>query len=191
MDADGNIIPIVEGDQGEGFRDLLEDQEEIEKLMAEEHRLKSMQKDKNFGRQDESMQVKKVNQYICDYCGKRQYAAGAMRKHEKHCTMNPDRECRMCVLVSGAYADLSKMMELLPEMKTQDDNYGGVIVLNEDEIQEAMKKVREECENCPACILAAIRQKGIFVNVTGFDYKKEVASFWGDYNDSQKPECYY
>ena len=45
------------------------------------------------------MQVVQVNKYICDYCGKKQYASWAMKKHEKHCTMNPNRECRMCDLM--------------------------------------------------------------------------------------------
>lgn len=34
--------------------------------------------------------------YYCDFCKKSNRSASAMSKHEKHCTLNPKRECRLC-----------------------------------------------------------------------------------------------
>jgi len=47
MDANGNIIPIVEGDQGEGFMDEVA-LEKIDELEQDAERLRSMQKGRNF-----------------------------------------------------------------------------------------------------------------------------------------------
>lgn len=140
------------------------------------------------------MKTKKVNQYICEFCGKRNYAAWAMKRHEKYCTMNPNRECRMCALIGELPESIEKLKSVLPEMKTVENSWGCIDILNEDEIREAVKKLRNKADNCPACVLATIRQKGIYVNVTGFDYKKEIAGFWADYNaeqlKSERYDCY-
>ena len=137
------------------------------------------------------MKIKTVKQYQCDFCGKKNYSAAAMNKHEKNCTMNPDRECRMCKLREDSQTPLSELVAILPKMEIVDDNYGGVRVLNAEEIETAMKAVREKADNCPTCILATIRQKGVYVSITGFDYKKECKEFWNNYNESQRQEDYH
>ena len=38
--------------------------------------------------------LKKV--YYCDFCKKKGLSASSISKHEKHCTLNPKRECRLC-----------------------------------------------------------------------------------------------
>ena len=40
------------------------------------------------------------------------------------------------------------------------------------------------------CVFAAIRQKGIYVSVSGFDYNKESATFWGNYNENKLQDDY-
>ena len=40
------------------------------------------------------MKVVKKNVYYCDYCNKK--GLRSLKAHEKHCTANPDRECRLC-----------------------------------------------------------------------------------------------
>jgi hypothetical protein len=134
------------------------------------------------------MQKKKVWQYKCDFCGKKNYSAGHMKSHEKHCTMNPDRSCRMCKYAEDV-SDPKKAISIMP-----DPNYvgcneipefgipdnGHMILLNEDELKEILKDVIEICGYCPACILSVLRLKGIHPNDIGFDYKKEVAILWRD-----------
>ena len=38
--------------------------------------------------------IKKV--YYCDFCGKHRLTSNSMLLHEKHCTLNPNRVCRVC-----------------------------------------------------------------------------------------------
>lgn len=70
------------------------------------------------------MRVKKVNRYYCDFCKKSNCSKHAMELHEKHCTMNPDRQCRLCNDVTAP----AELMELLPDPKecTWEDEWGGV-----------------------------------------------------------------
>jgi hypothetical protein len=96
---------------------------------------------------------KTVKAYICDHCGKKQYAKGAMARHERHCTANPGRKCRLCerveVATGGdkANVDLAVLVEVLKNSSLLP--------------MDRMAKVRE-LTDCPACILAAIRQSGIW-----------------------------
>lgn len=55
-----------------------------------------------------------------------------------------------------------------------------------------MRALRELADNCPACILAAIRQTGLNQKIAegwmknpidlGFNFREAVASFWNDHN---------
>ncbi|MCP4544763.1 MAG: hypothetical protein GY832_47295 [Chloroflexi bacterium] len=136
------------------------------------------------------MKTRIVKQYICEYCGKRGLSAGHMGKHERHCTMNPARECRMCTIIErhgdGAHAfSIDELKAFLPEPveDTRNGMEGSDIYLNTKEINIGIKQLSEAVSHCPACVLAAIRQKGIMVPATRFNYKSEIDDFWGDYND--------
>ena len=129
------------------------------------------------------MKTKLVTQYKCDFCSKKNYQAGAMRAHEKHCTKNPERSCRMCDKAGGHGFDMSELLAMLPSPIEQDD-YGTIV--NIDEINEAIDSLRDKVEGCPACVMATIRQKGIPVPATNFDFKKELESFWSCYNDDHR-----
>jgi len=141
------------------------------------------------------MKIKKVNRYYCEYCKKSGCSAGHMVKHEKHCTMNPNRICRMCEIVSCNSAmkkpiSISILKKLFPNPKEYviEDEYGWISYLDEFgiKVEKAMIKLREFTNNCPACILAVLRQCGIPVPfVKSFNYKKECAQMWADYNDQE------
>lgn len=85
------------------------------------------------------MKQKKVWRFYCDHCKKAGGGKRAMETHERHCTLNPERECRVCALVHGAHP--RPMPELIAAL-----NEGGY------------KKLREASSECPACILARLRQ---------------------------------
>lgn len=104
------------------------------------------------------MKTKKVNRYYCDFCKKANCCKSAMILHEKHCTANPARECRMC----KTPRDISFLIGLLLDAKTTDD--------------DGMTVLRVAC-NCPACILAVLRQSKLAGIVT-FDYKEEAKAWW-------------
>ena len=42
------------------------------------------------------MIVKTKKVFYCEFCKKKSLATHSMLKHEKHCTLNPKRECRLC-----------------------------------------------------------------------------------------------
>jgi hypothetical protein len=145
------------------------------------------------------MKIKRVNQYQCEYCGKKNYSAGHMKSHELHCTLNPNRKCKMCdKLVDWAGLEdqrpvpMDKLLEVLPKPKEVtrkeywEDPFGPgyrkyETIENIDEINAAIEKLKEITEGCPACILAALRQKGIMVPTTDFDYGAECREFWSEW----------
>ena len=115
------------------------------------------------------MRVRKTNRYYCDFCPKANCSSGAMRLHERHCTMNPNRSCRIC----KHPRDIPSIVKSLPpDLRSSyyDDkgNPTGVVLL---------AQIRTACNNCPACILTIVRQASI-TPVVDFDYKEEVAKWW-------------
>ena len=121
------------------------------------------------------MKSKQVWRYYCDYCGKANCAKHHMKTHENHCTMNPDRYCRMC---NGA----TKPVEL---QKAIDWVWGNAVFDPEDENylalydERTMMEMRRMVDDCPACILSVIRQGRLHLIGLDFDYKKE-AKEWLD-----------
>jgi hypothetical protein len=141
---------------------------------------------------------KQVWQYHCDFCKKKMYSSSAMSKHERHCTLNPDRECRMCLISERIQQPIPELIKLLPnpaDYKNVINN--GVILISDlsiydpeeypgydDAIAAALIRLRGETSNCPACILSAIRQSKVFVHSVPFDYKAELKRFWNDHNEA-------
>lgn len=100
----------------------------------------------------------------------------------------------MCEEAGNRPIEMNELLALLPEMKEftyMDADQYSYSVSDELIIHEAIEALREKTENCPACILAAIRQKGIIVGVTPFDYKKEVEIFWGEVNSMKQEQDHY
>lgn len=130
------------------------------------------------------MKVRKVNRYTCDFCKKSNCSGGAISKHQKFCTMNPDRGCRMC---KHPVKPLS-LISLLPDSKQflkvgkeydSGEHYEGW----KDTYKEPLEKIKEECNYCPACVLAVLRQSKIPLYMLDFDYKKEVEEWWKEKNE--------
>lgn len=120
--------------------------------------------------------------YYCDHCKKSGGSGGAMAKHEKHCTMNPERSCRMCDVANGNQAPIKELIAAVGHGR-----------------KEGLENVRTAAEGCPACILAAIRQSkineiadenGIVPGYVEFDFKQEKAEFWASINNEQYREYY-
>lgn len=138
------------------------------------------------------MKVTKVNRYNCEFCNKKGYSKHHMQKHEDHCTMNPNRKCGVCEWVELTPTPMDELLDLLPEQKdfAKEDEYGSVYVFDEELIDQGIAKLRKATGDCPACILAAIRQKKIIVGITNFDYRKETEKFWKEENDKQRESEY-
>lgn len=102
------------------------------------------------------MKMKMRPRYYCDHCGKGNGSPSAMRRHEPSCTMNPRRMCRMC----GTHRNMEMLAGILS---------GCVVVQGRESWKAKMEILREACEDCPCCILAAIRQSGVQKDRCQFD----------------------
>ena len=141
------------------------------------------------------MKTKRVNRYYCDYCKKSNCSAPSISKHERHCTMNPNRKCRMCERVDHLPVPMPDLLAVLPDPESMDNpqynetRLDGLSFCETRQgylqiVEAALPKLRELTSNCPACILAALRQRGICVGaIEGFRYKQECEAFWGYVNE--------
>ena len=149
------------------------------------------------------MRTKRVNRYYCDYCKKSGCVARWIKKHEERCTMNPNRYCGFCHLRDLPQPDIKVLLAILPDpdaYKTWCDYTGEVTGFDAclgTSLDAKMAKLREATENCPACIMAALRQKGIPVPMAnGFSFSKESQAIWDEFNsarvdEAQRDEAYY
>lgn len=123
------------------------------------------------------MTRRKVWQYWCEYCSKHNLSASSITRHEKYCTANPNRACRMCAHTERQrQAPLSELIACIDASKPD----------------EGLEDLRTAADGCPACMLAAIRQCA--VHWPGFMLIREFNSYflpegytppWFDY----KEEC--
>jgi len=124
----------------------------------------------------------------CDYCGKKNWSIGAMRRHEKHCTMNPARECRVCKMVDSVQMPTAKLLALIPDVKGTADKYGNVSYSDADRyaVNAAVPALRDACGGCPACMLSAYRQKGIkLAMVEEFSFTESMKQIWSEINSAR------
>lgn len=124
--------------------------------------------------------------YYCDHCNKGSGSPSYMRRHEKGCTANPDRDCGMCRVLYE-----SEGIEKAP----------GRTVLIEILDNEGFNAMHEAANGCPACILSVLRTKNRKANhesppgINGpedgrelWSYAKEKEAWWKEFNYSQQPD---
>lgn len=139
----------------------------------------------------------KKNRYYCEYCKKSGGAANWIKKHEERCTLNPKRYCGYCHLLDPdtEQPEIEKLKAILPDPDKykHEDEYDCISFRGlEEAVDNVLPKLRGACNNCPACIMSALRQKRIPVPVAeNFNFKKECQSIWGDFNDAQRQNDYY
>ncbi len=138
------------------------------------------------------MRQKKVWRYWCDHCNKGGCGKHQMQTHEKHCTMNPDRYCRLC---KSDNTQLLRAIGVLPNPKdygveNKDYLYAWTSYPKMHEVlEQVMPDVRAILDNCPVCMLAALRQRGQGeLYSSTFDYQKEMKEHWDEVNDYAE-EC--
>lgn len=143
------------------------------------------------------MTRKQVWRYKCDFCKKANLSAASITKHEVSCTMNPNRVCKVCRMIADNHpiqfhpAPLKQLMNLLPNPVDyiRDDTSNDHDKPDFDKVGEDANKVlpqlRELSGDCPACIMAAIRQRGIPVPcVTEFNFSDEMKDIWNEINNA-------
>ena len=137
------------------------------------------------------MRIKRVNRYYCDFCKKANCSAASIRRHESSCTMNPNRVCRVCKMQRGDFEqgeatqpDLKTLIAIVPRIDewTNED-------MATQSLEESLVKLREASANCPACILAALRQSGCTrMSVLSFNFKQEMKAIWDAINENNWQE---
>ena len=120
--------------------------------------------------------------YYCDHCNKGNGSPSAMKRHERGCTLNPQRVCGMCKMVHDEGGD---------EPAPPRDEL--VRVLDE----QGFKAMCTAAHDCPACILAALRTKnfkgdaytppGVLGPEDGresWSYKAAKQAWWDEWNSN-------
>ena len=149
------------------------------------------------------MKQKQVWRYWCEFCNKAGLQKAHMAQHEAHCTLNPHRECRVCKMVQDLpeggtieRRDPVALAAMLPDPASYtecDENVQTFTWVSErirEPLAVAMAQVRKACDGCPACILAALRLRGIPVPMADhiFNFTAEMKSILNDINDSRADE---
>ena len=126
--------------------------------------------------------------YYCDHCSKGSGSPSFMHRHERGCTLNPQRVCGMCKMLAeaGGPAPAPPRDELVRIMDA-----------------EGFKAMCAAAGQCPACILAALRTKntkgdgesppGVLGPDDGrqdWSYKTAKDAWWRDWNSAQAEREY-
>ena len=134
------------------------------------------------------MKTVKKNVYYCDFCNKRGLSAGHMRAHEKHCTANPNRSCRIC---GSGFRDPISSEDFKARYKIIETEKNGFVSFKIKWIgpKITMDEIDNIVDDCPACKLSLFRLSGlthhVFHDTLKFDYKEALAKYWKERNDEE------
>lgn len=135
------------------------------------------------------MITKRVNRYYCEHCRKGGQSAAHMSRHEKGCTLNPGRVCGFCKEVGEDQAPMADLMAIMATAKVTSttDFYAGVTWTSSsiENEKEVIKALEDATGNCPACMLAAIRQSKYPEVFEHFDFKDRQREFWNQVNEDR------
>lgn len=129
------------------------------------------------------MKTVKKNVYYCDYCNKRSLSAFHMQNHERGCTANPDRECRLCGENRHIKLFIERLKERFEIRECEPDEFmGHTLEVAWKGSQIKLDEIIEFTEGCPNCTLAILRQTKLNYKIFGFkyDYKAMLNSWWAD-----------
>jgi hypothetical protein len=136
------------------------------------------------------MRKKQAWVYYCDFCKKSGRSGGHMKRHEAGCTANPNRVCSAHCKLTEYAAPRAPLTELVALLKGVDT-------------KAELAALREAADDCPMCILAAIRQSRRQVIpdpdedgmatccLYDYDFRAELKSKWSDYNQAYEQEHDY
>jgi hypothetical protein len=103
-----------------------------------------------------------------------------METHEKHCTMNPNRICRVCKLLDQTPASLSGLIAICKKAVPVQDGWAS------EEFPGLHSDLMFAAGECPACELAAIRQSGLHPSMfTGFDFRGAMKDIFNEIDEAK------
>ena len=137
------------------------------------------------------MKVKKKNVYYCDFCKKK--SLRSLKIHERHCTANPDRECRLCERLSirGIIDKYKKYFYTRETRKRLFEGWESSNIIPVFKKKFTLTNIIGELDCvCPNCILAIIRCLGLnryyFKEKFKFDYKEALENWWKTVNEEAR-----
>ena len=129
------------------------------------------------------MRVELRKRYYCDHCKKAGGSSGHMKRHEAGCTANPARVCGVCRAAGISAQPLPDLIALARKLATWHVGFEEEGPAHGSLDAEAMKALREAADNCPACILAALRQSRC--GSSEFQFKSELLKLWAEVNEAK------
>lgn len=120
--------------------------------------------------------------YYCDHCKKCSGSPSAMRRHESGCTLNPQRVCGICKIVADEGGPIAQPRDAL------------LRILDAEGFQAMCKAA----EDCPACILSALRTRNVMDEEDGswyvagpkdgrseWNFRTAKDAWWAEWNSNQ------
>lgn len=114
------------------------------------------------------MKVKTKKVYYCDFCKKKSLRKDIIINHEKHCTLNINRECRVCTYMEIKQKDIKP---LIKRFKGSND----IQQVGELDEKYILREIEKEFD-CPACILTILRI--LKITTYDFNYKKAMEAIF-------------
>lgn len=130
------------------------------------------------------MTKKQVWRYYCEHCGKAGLRMPPIVKHEAACTLNPKRVCGVCRMMEVIQPSMESLFAALPTRPVYAEPDEDGAGFSHPFTVEELKRLRDAAGNCPACIMAAMRQRKLPVPLlhdAGFDFKKEMDAIWKEF----------
>ena len=127
------------------------------------------------------MRTKTKKVYYCDYCNK--HSLRPLLKHEKHCTSNIHRDCRVCTQKLDYESIINKLKdryEIVEEpIKLMGKEFRSIEKLKWFSEPITSDEILKLVDGCPACALTIIKnlQHSNRMDLD-FDYNKEMNSWW-------------
>lgn len=137
------------------------------------------------------MKIKTKKVYYCEYCNWHRLTRHSIEQHEKHCTLNPYRTCRMC--------DRNSLTELLVKYQDRfriiekDTSFGPTLDTEWIRGEVTIRDIERDTDGCPACTLAVIRLCGFSkypAPMIEFDYQEARKAWWVERNTEVPEEVY-
>jgi hypothetical protein len=118
------------------------------------------------------MRERILTAYYCDHCNRMLLTKRAMKKHEPHCALNPQRVCMLCE--PNTQDSVKAAIAMLPEIPGADRECSCNTLIKE--IEEIMPAMLDRLEHCPSCMLAAMMQSGAY-KLKFYDYKQGLSQW--------------
>ena len=148
------------------------------------------------------MRKRRVWRYYCDFCKKALCHHGYMVKHEKRCTMNQDRECKVCKkekLKGFSLKDLKIIARNNEnELKQLSEKLDYPFKVQENS-KDIINEMYDFADYCPMCVFSALRQDGLLKSIYDdsgvlikegykFSLKEELDEFWKTMREKEEYE---